>query len=672
MPVRCTPFGPAWSARIAAAILVLPTCALAQDAAPAEAPRYSAEVEAKVAELMQKAGETKAQLETAQMTREIASIAKITGLDEAGRKKLEAAAPAAVETAIKDWKVKMDLFFRANWGPDVQLAVAQTWLVQATTFARSGYGAEYTRASMQPSWKNAVSAALDAKQAAAWDAEIAEQTRKFNEETKAVIATSRQRYLDQFSLAISAKVSEIQGSLSLDEERSKKLEKIGTAAAEKSADLTTLRVRRVLEGYEPAARKQAIKSNSVYVSPLESESAEKQSAWKDGLKEILSAEEIQRWQTAVNQRTERRIEQFAHMLVWAMDQKVAFTASQREQIRPLASQWVREKKANFPERRTTSYASYSLESFCRVAAVAKDEDLKKILDEKQIARWKEATQREVSMSQIAAARLMAAGVQEKEGVKRTAFEPEEMENAISDFVAKLSEHEQRTAISKFVLQAEEAIRVASLDGKTAQRLLTAARGAAEVDLDSWRTNTVSQIRGQLQGATPNDFQQRLENTGFASADRRTRGTLDEKEGFWAKAIANELTDAQRAAWKKETDARDADEDRTVVVTLVGEVDRLCLLTDEQRGKLEPLVSALVKDYGEDIARMFANNNGGWFLMGYYVLTPIAGLGDKQLKQILSESQWKVLSGSQQYSNGLRYWENIASSHKERMKEREKK
>ena len=657
-----------------AVALLLPLTGRAEDAPAKEEATFSPEVEKKFAEFLEKGGAEKAKAESLRFQKELADMVKITGLGEAGQKALETAGVAAGERAMKDWRQKIEKFYRTSWPTEITVSYFEEALAEIAQMVRSPFGGDYVTAWEQPVFQEALAQVLDPKQAATWKAEVAERKRKFNEETKGLVAATKARFRDADLLTISGTASAIAQVLSLDEERAKKLQKLGEQAADKTAEAIQEKARQTLLSFDEATRKQYVKRNNLYITQDEKDGPERQAVWTEGLKEILTPEEAQRWQTELDRRNERRFSTLARMCVWALDQVVAFTASQREQIRPLAEKWVREKKAQFVQRRGSNYSNYSVDSFYRAAVLAKDEDLQRILDAKQIARWKAACQDQSSAQRAAAARARVVAGASAEGAKRTAFEPEELENAISDSLAEMAVAGQKDAVTDALLQAEDAIRVAGVEGKAARRLETAARGAMEANLEVWRTNAAAQVRSQLQGATPADFQQRLANVGFnlANQNQRRLGAKGGPKGLWEKTVATELSEAQREAWTKETEAREADEQRTIVVTLLGELDRICLLTDEQRGQFEPLLTAHMKEYGPDFAIAFSYQSSGWFLMGYYMLTPVAGLGEKEVRKIVTDGQWKQLSGSQQYSNGVRYWENIETSHKQRVKEAEKK
>ena len=73
---------------------------------------FSPEGEAKFAEFVKKVAEAKRNLWDLRMKKEIAAVAKVTGLDAAGMKALAAPAQQAAEFCIEGWSAKFDEYFR--------------------------------------------------------------------------------------------------------------------------------------------------------------------------------------------------------------------------------------------------------------------------------------------------------------------------------------------------------------------------------------------------------------------------------------------------------------------------------------------------------------------------------------------------------------------------------
>lgn len=82
-------------------------------------------------------------------------------------------------------------------------------------------------------------------------------------------------------------------------------------------------------------------------------------------------------------------------------------------------------------------------------------------------------------------------------------------------------------------------------------------------------------------------------------------------------------------------------------------------------KIEPKVAAIIKEYGDDIVRFGFSEETKWFLQGYSMFMPIAGIPEKEMKGILSKEQWDCLAGTQEYANGMSNWENVKQNHDQR-------
>ena len=75
---------------------------------------------------------------------------------------------------------------------------------------------------------------------------------------------------------------------------------------------------------------------------------DQQAAWKDGLAKLLTPDEVQRLAESKQARRARRVRALGQMMLVEMDEKVAFTASQRARLQPVAERLV-DAPAFFPD-----------------------------------------------------------------------------------------------------------------------------------------------------------------------------------------------------------------------------------------------------------------------------------------------------------------------------------
>jgi hypothetical protein len=125
-----------------------------------------------------------------------------------------------------------------------------------------------------------------------------------------------------------------------------------------------------------------------------------------------------------------------------------------------------------------------------------------------------------------------------------------------------------------------------------------------------------------------------------------------------------LNPDQTKAWQQEMDARSAYQANAIAGLVVWAFSQKVSLSRDQTAKLEPMVTKVLAEYGPDIGSYFASN-GLWYLQGYSMYLPIAGIPEKDLEGLLSKEQLESWNGSEERGNAGSYWTNIAQNHAQR-------
>ncbi len=335
----------------------------------------------------------------------------------------------------------------------------------------------------------------------------------------------------------------------------------------------------------------------------------------------------------------------SQVMVMLLDEKLALTTAQREKLEPIAAPLVKNIPELYPQGGPGEYYNISTDIFYTATAKASDAEIKPILDTMQLKRWHDLAKPDASSDDDAHANAAGNG------------EPEDVEKAISSFFYEKTESERKRELEANTLKAEDAARVARLDAESTERLEAAAAGATEQSLMTWKWFTEQQIRSQLQGLTPQNVNQRLDSLQDFFFQRRF-GISNQHE-LWDQTVQSELTAPQRDAWKKETDAREDYRGKVVAAVVLSEFDRQVHLTDDQWGKLQPLIAGLLNDYSQGITQVFSGMNGTpWYLGGPYMLIPLVGVDDQQLKSILSKDQMDIWTGSSEFANANNLWQVV--------------
>ena len=514
-------------------------------------------------------------------------------------------------------------------------------------------------------WLQAVARIVKPDELAKWERHLAEEKAKFDKEIPNLLKGSIDQLAVQWKAGLDMVTSNLIITLGLSEERAKALEPAAKAAMERAEKTYVRLAKEQLDKVDNAYREQILKQGRFYIPLEDSDLPQNDPSFKEALQQLLSPDEKKRLAAAQDERNARRVRSLGQIMIAEMDKRVAFTGSQRERLQPIAGRLLKNVEELFPANRINYGYNFGLEKFFAAGLSATDAELKAILDSVQLERWREVCKASTTANDQR--RGITAGVVTTAAAKEPQRkpEPEDVEMQISDYLQKKTVAERKRLLELMVVQAEDATRVAALPADVSANLQTAARGAVERALATWKSNTERNLRSNIQGVTPGNVKQRLasmEGYYYERNDNSTAGT----QSVWKKTVAAKLNDAQRAAWQKEVDARKDYQWRAVASAVLAEFDRRIVLTTEQWNKLEPVLAQIVKDYSQDIENYFSNTTP-WYLQTYSTLLPVAGVPEKELKTILSKSQWDRWSG-EDLANAMNYWENIEQNHKSRVKQ----
>ena len=627
------------------------------------------DVEEKLAEFLKKAGEAKRKVWATRMKQEIERMTKAAGLSAEEAKALEAPAELAAEACVPGWTEKIGDVYRPYLASSDERGIEIDQLFsQVDQVAQSDHYGDYVRPYEHPKWDGEIRRVLSAEKAAAWEKARTEHREIVKKEAAEVLKATVEATSQQQRAVLAGKGATIKTLLALPKERVEKIEALAKTVADAGAETLRRRGERMLLGMDDVQRKQIIKQRRFYVNPDEKESEAQLAAWQEGLAGVLSAEEKKQLQEKRETSTAKRIVVFGKIMLTFLDDRIAFTESQRERLQPIAERLVKAQDALFKEASDESSDRINSQLFFMAGARATEDELKAILDPHQCRHWEEACLPKnirASQGMVTIRKAEPAGAAKPPARPP---EPEDLENVLSDYLYEKALDGRKHLQPFNLLKAEDAARVAGLSPEVLGRLETAARGVTEATLASWKTNTEQTIRSQVQDATPENIKQRLASIGSYSYQRMAPSASADAP-LWEKAVNAELTGPQLAAWKKELDARTAYRERAIVALIMAEFDSRVSLNPEQWTRLEPIIAGNVKDYTPDIESMFSHNYPySWYLLSYSMFIPIAAIPETDLKAILSKEQWDTWNTRPELENTSNYWENVRSRHEQRKKE----
>lgn len=516
-------------------------------------------------------------------------------------------------------------------------------------FGRSGCCLRFDRPRgdlLDKLWTEAAAAVLPQNTMARWGEIAKEERRKENAELAELIKPSAAYHRQQMEMAMTLEIEGLTADLALGKERQQRLKKLADQAVEaalKQAQKAWLLQSR---GYSAADRKRL--QGRVSFGLSDEQQAQAHPVWKEGLKEVLAEDEVQRLEREGEERQQRMLRAVAHACLAELDEAVMFSAEQRARLEPLVAATLEP----LLEQRRHQYWSYSTQMLFQYASKIEDQDLRAILDALQMSRWQEA--------------VAAANPQPRTGPLpggETSPEVPDMEAAISAHLYKMFTAERKKVMAQMMPRVEEAARVLGLPEAAVARLTVAAKGAVEDSLDYWRMNTRRYVTQAAQSATPQNIAQVLAGTERVSFGR-SRENLPESMESWTLALRQELTPAQLRRLQAVAKERMTYRLQAMAAMAVGELDRRRRLNSGQCAKLEERLQKLLADYILDLERHMSPS---WHLQYYYAMVPAAGIPEQEMQAILNPQQWKFFK-ERDLPDAMQYWEGIENSHKNRLKQ----
>ena len=494
-------------------------------------------------------------------------------------------------------------------------------------------------------WDDTAAKVLPAEQIATWQKADQEQRAKEETELAEMIKPSEQQAEQQMETALASEIDSITVALSLSKERQKELEKLSKAAIQESLKQARKGWLQQAKNYSATERKR-IRGN-VYFGINEEQQATALPIWKDGLKKILSEEERTRMAAENKQREERTCGAIARACLAEMDRTLVLNADQRTKLEPL----LKDLMQPLMEQRRQQYWSYNATQLFQNAGKAKEETVRSILDDVQWKHWKELIASNSSSSRNGLP-----------NINSNSAEVPDMEAAISAHLYKMFVAERKRVLAVMMPLVEDATRVLTLPAPDVARLTTAAKGAVEQNLSSWRQTLERYVRSSVQTANAKNILQALAGTERVNFSRN-EGEAQEV-AVWKEALSTTLNEAQQKQLKQVVDARRDYRLKAMAAMSTSELDRRRRLTAVQCVRIEAVIQKVLAEYLPDIERYMSQQ---WFLQYYYALVPMGGVPDKEMQAILTPEQWKLCK-DRDLPDAMQYWEGIKQNHEQRVKQ----
>lgn len=439
----------------------------------------------------------------------------------------------------------------------------------------------------------------------------------------------------------------------LDDAEKKKLDELHEKALDAFEKDWMKAAREFLANQSATQRKQNIERGQVYVAPKTESLPTNQKIWIDGLKVILSKEEVTLLEVTVKQREDRRKKSFGNLILLYFDKIIGLNEKQREELVPALAEIGHKRYLKNYQGRAFSTSTLTVHNILRSSTEQKE--LEKYLSEEQRKRWKSWVD------------AYSKRYQRKE-FKRSPDKPEPtsdkgfVNEAVAAFLHQSVAQRREDFLNYQLGQLEALDRLVKLNQDQKDYLKIAAKGTCEKHLDSAVVEFGEYIQRSMLTVNREQVYQRLSQLGAS----RLGSEDPEQDGIWSASVDKVLAAEQRTLFEESQTRQSEFKRKVITLQILSHTEFAINLSAEQVDKLKPMVSKLVEKYEPETARAFTSSTP-WYFNSTYSLTLIAGIPKKQLKEILSKEQYDRWEKTH-FRRIESYWKRIEGYYKERVGE----
>jgi hypothetical protein len=617
---------------------------------------------AKLADFIKHADQELEKVQMADMKAKVDQVAAATGLDDKGKKALTEAAAVAVDQAAQKSDAGLADILRISFvsvPPGQMHQVLQQVSSMEPMFAKMYQQQTDIWPTDFPAWQAGLKQALTPAQAALWTAAEAQHKQDVEADSANYLVTVRKTAENMVRQQLDPEAADIRGAVNLPADRIAAVNTLEGSIITDAAAKCSARIEKALIEMPDTDRKLALNTPSYNLLP-----PAVMDQWKAGIAKVLTPEQLLGMKSAKEDRLAVRADAMGKILLTLMDDWVALTATQRQQLEPIAQDLMRSASEVIAEPDQNEFYSVPVSQILAVGVGGADDQIKAILDENQWRHWQDAAagknasdnEYEQQSVQLPAAGASATATATQAPVQ----EPDAVEKAISKYMADKSDAERQKVFAERELKAEDASRILHLPADAAQRLTTAACGAADAFMTGWSNAAEQAVRSNLGTVTAETINQRLQNIqGYQLQQAESNsGSGSPQDSVWDTTVKNVLNQDQIHAWKTETDARQQYESDAVCNWVTVSFAQRFALSPDQQAKLGSMIAKIMKKYGDRFGNYF-QGDAPWYLETYYMFLPVAGIEDKDLGAILTKDQVDRWKGSNVHAEAAMYWQNIA-------------
>ncbi len=573
-----------------------------------------------------------------ELQEQLERLFQMVAFEDDTRDTLKESADEMIDAAFEDWRERVT-FVLARTEQDFWDSFAEEF----------GVGVDPV------DWEQAIAAILTEEQRQAWalvrEERDKEEMQRFEERIEATAAN----YENHFRNRMNESIDEVLLLMELEDERAERFRKAADDAVREVIEEWKQEARDWVGNLDGDARQQALRRGNVPIG-FDGDKVQKQPSWTGAFEQILTEDELQRWNDIREAFDRQRHTAAARVILVSMDQGVGLTASQWEQ---LAELFDKADLTRIVQRFTANHFHMHPNEFGRALRSMPEDKVREILTDTQWQRWGDYID---FIENPHGTRRSVRAVRDGGGRDDGDFSADarRMEQTVTQFIHQRTAQERDRVLMEILAEIEFVSLTADLPDLTLQRLQTAAKGAAEEVIDEWDDNFTRTIRDRLRTVQNQNFERQLASLGhfnFSSRDvtetrvwNRLLSYLDAEGHADTRALAL----AQREALHLSAIAD------IVTIHSAGQLG----MAPSQWPDLHAAVLASLAEYGPDFEAAMGRSNVAWYLRNPGIIMPLAGIPEDQLRAILTERQYRRWR-DQVGTSTTGFWSRVESSHRQR-------
>lgn len=612
-----------------------------------EPPKLRETEEKALRTFIEKLTEAKRRLYLEEMKELAGSVGTETGLDARAVEALQEGIEPAVDAAMQGWADKAYAWLAPFVGRSGN-AVRDMARWPVEQIARSPGVKDVRAPDEQPLWLDFLRARLSPAQWQVWQDKLAREARELEQRATEHVQFTAENQRPMLELEMALAKADVIHLLALAPERKERVEELArqtvdaTLGAWQEAALKALREM-------DRERREAVITHGGGIAIEEEFRPTEQAVWKEGIAALLSADEQDRMQAALEARLIRRKQAASLAVLQLIDERAALSADQRARLLPLLDE-VATKLTELMRRYYNldpSLVGLQL-SQCDLKAVravldpAQQRGLDRLL--------RPANQDHGDEDALAEADKLPPPATE-----------EDLERLLSENLLRRYDDARTERLADMESHLEDLRRHARLTPDQQQTLELAMHGAVQDSLALFRQQVSSWLRQSISGATGALVRQRLIQLGTAGFGNEVP---PKDTDFWLATLERVLGPVQREAWLQAQAEREQELRRAQVLLVVSELEHQLALSAEQVAFFEPKIADLIAQYADDLDDYRGARR--WHLHAYSMLTPVAGIPEAELKKHLTPAQLELWM--EKAENQVRhYWEGVKRNHDNRLR-----